>query len=78
MAKPWLTVYRNETRLVGVPDKPVILTEAGWSRDFCTELERASWQVSAWKLWLADPQVTETELKLNPTQRSAYDGTSDI
>ena len=36
-ARPWLMVYQNETRLIGRPTLPVIITETGWSRDFCTE-----------------------------------------
>ena len=57
VARPWLMAYQNETRLVGRPDVPVVITETGWSRDFCTEVERAGWQVSAWQAWNADPQV---------------------
>ena len=57
VAKPWLLVYRNETRLVGRPDVSVIITETGWCGDFCTEEERAGWQVSAWEAWFADAQV---------------------
>ena len=45
VAQPWLMVYQNETGLVGRPDVPVVITETGWSRDFCTEEERAGWQV---------------------------------
>lgn len=52
-ARPWLTVYRNETRLVGRPALPVIITETGWCGDFCTEEERADWTVSAWRDWQA-------------------------
>ena len=40
IAKPWLAVYRNETRLVGLPQMPVIVTETGWCMDFCTEVGR--------------------------------------
>jgi hypothetical protein len=50
-------VYQNETRLIGRPTLPVIITETGWSRDFCTEEERAGWQVSAWQAWYDDPQL---------------------
>ena len=52
-----LLVYQNETRLIGRPSLPVIITETGWSRDFCTEDERAGWQVSAWQAWFDDPQL---------------------
>lgn len=57
VAKPWMMVYQNETRLIGRPELPVIITETGWSRDFCTEEERANWQVEAWQAWNADPQL---------------------
>ena len=63
MLAPWwlsmrrLLVYQNETRLIGRPNLRVIITETGWSRDFCTEEERASWQVSAWQAWFDDPQL---------------------
>ena len=30
VAKKWMMVYQNETRLVGRPDVPVIITETGW------------------------------------------------
>ena len=50
-------MYQNETRLIGRPTLPVIITETGWSRDFCTEEERAGWQVSAWEAWYDDPQL---------------------
>ena len=52
-----LLVYQNETRLIGRPSLPVIITETGWSRDFCTEEQRAGWQVSAWQAWFDDPQL---------------------
>jgi hypothetical protein len=57
VSRPWLLAYQNETRLVGRVDVPVIITETGWSRDFCTEEQRAVWQVSAWEAWNADSQV---------------------
>ena len=56
-AKPWLVVYRNETLQAGVPNMPVVITETGWCRDFCTEADRANWTVQAWAAWHADPQV---------------------
>ena len=57
VAEPWLVVYRNETRLAGVPDIPVIITETGWCRDFCTEADRANWTVRAWRTWSGDAQL---------------------
>ena len=55
--RPWLVVYRNETKLVGVPEMPVIITETGWCRDFCTEEDRANWTAHAWTTWHDDLQV---------------------
>jgi hypothetical protein len=57
VAVPWLTVYRNETKVVGRPGMPVIITETGWCRDFCTENDRANWTTSAWEMWHADEQI---------------------
>ena len=53
-----LRLFENETRAIGRPSVPVIVTETGWCLDDATQALRATWTVQAYRqLWLVNEQL---------------------